>query len=181
MIRPECNCLKSLMGYLRRESAPTPNLTCVTFYFLVRNLISLKNINTINSSFLLCRGFYVEHRGCTEWLKQINLSILLMLTLPLKISKMAKIQNVKISDISDMINWNLFMLLIYVTPYSGSCKCDDTSKYRQNSVHFFPHLYRSHVFLHLHVQWGPSCVCDSLDLFMLRHTLLNQQWKIDKW
>ena len=125
MIRPECNCLKSLMGYLRRESAPTPNPICVTFYFLVRNLISLKNINTINSSFLLYRGFYVEHRGCTEWLKQINLSILLMLTLHLKISKMVKIQIVKISDISDMINWNLFMFLIYVTPYSGSCICDD--------------------------------------------------------
>ena len=24
-----------------------------------------------------------------------------------------------------MINWNLFMFLIYVTPYSGSCICDD--------------------------------------------------------
>ena len=137
MIRPECNCLKSLMGYLRRESAPTPNPICVTFYFLVRNLISLKNINTINSSFLLYRGFYVEHRGCTEWLKQINLSILLMLTLPLKISKMAKIQNVKISDISDMINWNLLILLIYVTPYSGSGICDGISRYRLYSEHSF--------------------------------------------
>ena len=46
-----------------------------------------------------------------------------MLTLHLKISKMVKIQIVKISDTSDMINWNLFMFLIYVTPYSGSFNC----------------------------------------------------------
>ena len=96
-----------------------------------------------------------------------------MLTLPLKISKMTKIQNVKISDISDMINWNLLILLIYVTPYSGSCICDDIEVSQEVGALFSSS--DTDVFLHLHVQCGPSCVCDSLGLFMLRHILLNQQ------
>ena len=88
------------MDYLKRESALILNQTCVTFYFLVRNLTSLKNTNTINTSFSLCKDFYVEHRGCTEWLKLINQLILLKLTLLLEKSKMAKILKIlKISKI----------------------------------------------------------------------------------
>ena len=109
------------MDYLKRESALILNQTCVTFYFLVRNLTSLKNTNTINTSFSLCKDFYVEHRGCTEWLKLINQLILLKLTLPLEKSKMAKILKIlKISKIFKNYHLEPFHI-VYVTPYSLSC------------------------------------------------------------
>jgi len=126
MNKPECNCLKSLRDYLKRESATTPNLTCVTFYFLVRNLTCMINISIINIYSLLCKDFYVEHRGCTEWLKLINLFLV-------KISKMVKI--LKILKILKMINRNLLSSLIYVTPYLVSYDCDDISEYHPHLNH----------------------------------------------
>ena len=129
------------MDYLKRESALILNQTCVTFYFLVRNLTSLKNTNTINTSFSLCKDFYVEHRGCTEWLKLINLLVLLKLTLLLKRSRMAKISKIsKIFKVFNQINWNLYLfisLLIYVTPYFVPRVCDDIGKYHSNSKRHF--------------------------------------------
>ena len=56
--------LQSLEVYLKRESAATLKLTYVTFYFLVKNHISLTNTNIINSLVLLCKDFCVEPKDC---------------------------------------------------------------------------------------------------------------------
>ena len=165
------------MDYLKRESALILNQTCVTFYFLVRNLTSLKNTNTINTSFSLCKDFYVEHRGCTEWLKLINQLILLKLTLLLEKSKMAKILKIlKISKIFKNYHLEPFHIVAHLCNTLFIILCfpptidlfPDISEYHQYSKHhFYPH--RSLVYP-LACTVRPRCERVLCDLFMLRHT-----------
>ena len=51
----------------------------MTFYFLGRNPICMINSNTINWFSTLCRGLYVEPKGCICWLMQINKLLISML------------------------------------------------------------------------------------------------------
>ena len=56
-IHAEFSCFPSLMACLKERSAVTPKQICVTFYFLVRNLIYLKNSFITNSYSSPFRGF----------------------------------------------------------------------------------------------------------------------------
>ena len=73
------NFLKSLRVYWKWESANTPKLTDMKFYFLGRNPICMINSNTINWFSTLCRGLYVEPKCCICWLMQINKLLISML------------------------------------------------------------------------------------------------------
>ena len=112
MIWPGSNYLQSLEVYLKRESAATPKLTYVTFYFLVKNLTCLKNINTISLSSLLCRGFWVKLKDVTS-LRKINL----LCKLSLKIKLTLQIQILKMTDYLFCFYWYTLCMYKMYTMY----------------------------------------------------------------
>ena len=58
----EHNCLQSLMACLKWKSANIPSQLWLTFYFMVKSLIYLKNINIINISSSHFRGLSCKQK-----------------------------------------------------------------------------------------------------------------------
>ena len=59
------NYMKSLVVYLRTESALTASQNYVKFYYMVRNLKCLKSIPTTNSFSWVCKSLFILYIGIT--------------------------------------------------------------------------------------------------------------------
>ena len=57
--------MKSLVVYLRTESALTASQNYVKFYYMVRNLKCLKSIPTTNSFSCVCKSLFILYIGIT--------------------------------------------------------------------------------------------------------------------
>ena len=57
--------MKSLVVYLRTESALTASQNYVKFYYMVRNLKCLKSIPTTNSFSWVCKSLFILYIGIT--------------------------------------------------------------------------------------------------------------------
>ena len=57
--------MKSLVVYLRTESALTASQNYVKFYYMVRNLKCLKSIPTTNSFSSVCKSLFILYIGIT--------------------------------------------------------------------------------------------------------------------
>ena len=79
--------MKSLVVYLRTESALTASQNYVKFYYMVRNLKCLKSIPTTNSFSSVCKSLFILYIGITLLMTQMTSDLVskIFLTLVSKI------------------------------------------------------------------------------------------------